>query len=86
MTETIEEPVSVMALYDPNRRSPMPQRIWWNNRDFAVSKVAYCRAAWVGKTLHHIFAVFDGTAYFRLDFNTGTMQWVLKDVSDSLPA
>lgn len=86
MTERIDEEISVMALYYPNKRNPLPCRIRWRNRDYTIEKVDLCHPVWEGKRLHHIFSVCDGTTYFRLNFNTRSMQWILEEISDGLPA
>lgn len=85
MIQRIDEQVSVFALYYPNRRNPLPCRIRWNHRLYEIKKVDLCHPVWEGKVLHHIFSVSDGTTYFRLDFNTRSMQWTLEEISDGLP-
>ncbi len=80
----VDEPVGVMALYYPNQRNPLPYRIKWKARYYTILKVDLCHPVWEGKTLHHIFSVSDGTTFFRLNFNTRSMQWRLEEVSDGL--
>jgi hypothetical protein len=86
MTERIDEQVGVMALYYPNRRNPLPYRIKWKDRYYTIKDVDFRHPVWEGRTLHHIFSVCDGTNYFRLNFNTRSMQWILEEISDGLPS
>lgn len=84
MTETIDEDVGVVTLYDPKRRVPLPCLIKWRGQRYVIKKVDLHHTLWEGRTLHHIYSLCDGTTFFRLDFNTRSLQWRLTEVSDGL--
>ena len=84
MLQQIDEPVGVMVLYYPNRRNPLPYRIKRGAHYYTIRQVDLHHTVWEGKTLHHIFSVSDGTTFFRLNFNTRSMQWQLEEISDGL--
>jgi hypothetical protein len=84
MTQSINEEVAVVAVFDPNMSSKWPYKMRWNGRYFTFNKVDLEHPVWEGKTLHHIFSVCDGTTFFRLNLDTRSLRWTLEETSDGL--
>jgi hypothetical protein len=87
MREKINEEVSVVMYYSAKKRVGLPHTISWQNREYKVGKIGYHHPVWDGKTLHHIFELVDveQTIWFRLNFDTSNLHWLLEAVSDGLP-
>lgn len=86
MREKINEEVSVVMYYSARKRSALPYKIIWQSREYMVGKIGYHHKVYDGKVAHHIYELVDGdeTMWFRLDFNTDNLHWVLEAVSDGL--
>lgn len=84
MIATINEPVSVVAIYDRIRNEVTPWRIKWQGRIYTISQIGFHHTVRVGQTLQHIFSVTDGNTAFRLKHDTDTLGWMLEEVSDGL--
>lgn len=86
MTETINEKISVVAVYNREDKRFLPQRIKWQGRIYTITKLGFHHTVKVGRVLHHLFSVTDGTLAFRLDLDTEVLSWTLQEVSDGLAA
>jgi len=86
MLEKINEEVSVVMYYNAKQKLAQPHIIRWKNQDYQVSQIGYHHAVQEGKTLHHIFELTDNKAnlWFRLNFNTANLHWLLEAISDGL--
>ncbi len=84
MTETINDPITVVCVSRVNPTSFMPWKIKWHNHTYTITKVSLHHTIYKGKTLVHIFSVFDGTRSFRLSFDTESLIWTLEAISDEL--
>lgn len=86
MREKINEEVSVVMYYSAQKRSALPYKIIWQSREYMVGKIGYHHKVYDGKVAHHIYELVDGeeTMWFRLNFNTDNLHWVLEAVSDGL--
>ena len=80
MPDLIHEPVSVITVFNHERRTVMPRRLIWKNREYDITKISYHHQVRQGRTLYHIFHVSDGTVDFRLIFNTENLHWILEEV------
>ena len=85
MTDHIEEPVGVIAIYQAGKPNPLPWKVKWKQRYFTFRQVDLCHPVWEGKTLHYIYSLSNGTSYFRLDYNTYSQHWLLMEINDGLP-
>ena len=86
MTEKINEKISVVTIYNRDKRTALPWRLKWQGRVYTISKVGYHHTMRVGRVLHHIFSVATDSMFFRLNHNTETLSWTLEEVSDGLAA
>ena len=86
MREKINEEVSVVMYYSAKKRLALPHMLLWQSREYVVGKIGYHHKVYEGKVAHHIFEVVDKeeTLWFRLNFNTDNLHWVLEAVSDGL--
>ncbi len=86
MKETINQEVSVVMYYSSKKRIAQPHLINWQNRDYAVGEIGYHHTVYEGATLHHIFELVDKekSLWFRLNFDTNNLHWLLEAVSDGL--
>jgi hypothetical protein len=81
MREGLDEPVSVVWYYNAHRRQLQPHLLSWNNRDYRLGKIDFWHKTTKGKTLIHHFSIADedGQAYFKLAFDTSTLQWTIEE-------
>jgi len=86
MTETINEKISVVTVYNRDKRTVLPWRLKWQGRVYTVTKLGYHHTMRVGRVLHHIFSVATDSMFFRLNLDTETLSWTLEEVSDGLVA
>lgn len=84
MLAAINEPISVVAIYDRVRNDVTPWRIKWQNRIYTISQIGYHHTVREGRSLLHIFSVTDGNTAFRLKHDTETLGWTLEEISDGL--
>lgn len=84
MREKINEEVSVVMVYSARKRHAQPHIIGWQNREYKVGQIGYHHTVKDGAVLHHIYELTDKaeTLWFRLNFNTNNLHWVLEAVSD----
>ena len=86
MTEQINEKVSVVTVYNREKKTVLPWRLKWQGRVYTISTLGYHHTQRVGRVLHHIFSVATGSMFFRLNLDTETLSWTLEEVSDGLAA
>ena len=82
MHEGIHEKVSVIAIYDGDKRQTIPYALKWRGQIHKIVKVGYHHTQRSGRTLQHIFSVVSSTLAFRLNFDTDTLSWTLEEISD----
>jgi hypothetical protein len=84
MKSKINQEVSVVSFYNSRKQVAQPYVISWNNRDFTVGEIGYHHKIYDGKICHHIFELTNSeqTLWFRLNYNTDNLHWVLEEVSD----
>jgi hypothetical protein len=86
MREKIDEEVSVVMYFSAKQRTALPHLISWQNKEYQVGSIGYHHVVKDGSTLHHIFELVDRekTLWFRLNFDTSNLHWLLEAVSDGL--
>jgi hypothetical protein len=84
MKTVINQEVSVVSFYNSRKQQAQPYVISWNNKDFTVGKIGYHHKIYDGKVCHHIFELVNSeeTVWFRLNYNTDNLHWLLEEVSD----
>lgn len=85
MQELFNEEVSVNLLFDRRTKRAVPKEVLWQGRRYTITQVGLHHTYRQGRTLIHVFSVTDGTIFFRLEFDTETLHWRLREVFDGLP-
>ncbi len=78
MYETINEPVKVLVSFFKNRVRPLAFE--WHGRRYPVKQVNLIHSARKGEARVYFFSVSDDTNYFRLAFDTKTLEWELQEM------
>ncbi len=86
MTEVIDEPVEVIVAYRQVGKPAVPTVMGWQNRIYRFSQFGFCHPTYEGRKLVHVFTMSDSALTYRLEFNTESLRWRLKEISDGLPA
>lgn len=84
MHQTIQERVDVVAVFPRISGRAVPRRIRWQGRDYDVTEIGMHHPQREGRVLHHIFSVTAGALFFRLNFDTDTLQWTVEEISDGI--
>lgn len=85
MNEIINEKVSVITIYNNEKRTTLPYIIKWQGKKHLITKIGYHHIQREGRTLAHIFSVCNNALAFRLNFNTDNLSWTLEAISDGTP-
>lgn len=86
MNTAVNEPVSVLMVFDKLKNSVMPKKIKWRGREYLITKLGYHHKIKIGNTLMHIFSVCTDSVAFKLQLNTDNLHWILEEVYDSSAA
>ncbi len=84
MIEAINERVSVISVYNRERSAYLPVRLRWHGQTHPITKLGYHHTYRQGRVIIHVFSVSNNAMFFRLEFNTETLEWWLKQISDGL--
>jgi len=76
------EPVKVLAVYDPATGRTVPHKLNWSGKTHILSRLAYYHRERIGRSIRHIYHVTDGELDFRLFVDSDTLSWTLSEVSD----
>ena len=80
--ESINEPVEVRVDFCGTR--VVPRAIYWNKRLYPIRSVNMVHHTSQGERQLFYFSVSDQTNYFKLEFDTSSLQWRLMEMySDS---
>ena len=82
MIDKIDAPISVTLEYDHKTRRSFPSKVTWEGREYSIRTVDYHHKFFQGRTYIHIFSVASDTVFFRLAYNTQTLQWRLQEIAD----
>lgn len=78
----VNEKIGVVTVYNHTSNSFLPWKIKWNNRVYTTCAVDFHHLIRDEDVLFHVFGVTDGNMFFRLRFNTETLQWFLEAISN----
>ncbi len=82
MSETINEKVSVVTIYNKNG-TILPWKVKWKNRIYNTIKIGFHHQLRQGRKLLHIFSILtDNNISFKLTLDSETLHWVLSEVVD----
>lgn len=80
----LNEEVSVVTVFDADKRATIPIAMKWRDKKYKITRVAFTHPVRLGRILHHVFSVTDGNMDYRLDFNTENQHWTLQEASDGI--
>ncbi len=83
MTEAVNESVSVAFWSNHVTRKTFPYSLYWHGRRYLITDIGFHHTYRDGRTLVHMFSVTDGNTFFKLLFNTETLEWRLLEVESS---
>lgn len=83
MLQKVSAPVSLVFKYDHHRRQLVPLKVTWEGRDYPVKKIGLHHRYRQGRTLYHVFSVVSPTLFFKLVFDTETLNWRVEEIGDS---
>ena len=84
MRTLVNEPVSLVLVYDGLTKKLFPKRIKCHQTVYEVREVGFDHPVWQGRKPIHIYTVNVGALDMRLSFDGETRQWLLLEVSDGL--
>ncbi|MCR4305967.1 MAG: hypothetical protein NUV73_02700 [Candidatus Daviesbacteria bacterium] len=74
----IEEPINVWVFFKQN--CIQPHSFFWHGRQIKVDKINLVHTSKNGASLFYHFSVTAGGNFYRLQFDTGKMRWILEAV------
>ena len=75
MFEQINDPIEVIASIGEGKITP--RKFLWRGREFLVTAVNLSWSVWEGRSKLYYFAVSSDANYFKLEFNSNKLVWVL---------
>jgi hypothetical protein len=78
MYKTIEEPIQVLVSFTGAKIFPL--LFHWAKRKYLVKKVHLVHIEKHGASRLYHFSVSDNANYFKLTFNSDTLQWCLSEM------
>lgn len=82
MLQRISAPISVDFFFDHTLRRAAPRSILWEGRQYQVLRVGMHHTYRFGRTLFHVFSVETAALFFRLVFDSESLQWRVEEISD----
>jgi hypothetical protein len=80
MSQALNEPISVITIYNSDKQTVMPYKVKWHGRDYKITKLGYHHKVRVGRTLIHIFSICTETTAFKLQLDTDTLHWIVEEI------
>ena len=86
MRDTINDSVSVVSVYSSRKQYFAPHTISCQNKEYKIGEIGFHHHIKEGDVLHHVFECVDTqkSLWFRLNFDTKKLTWILEVVSDGL--
>jgi len=78
MLEKVNEKIEVEV--DFLKKRVVPRKFFWAGRVYELKKITLVHFAWQGRVKVYYFSVSDGINFFRLSFNTDSLEWLLEEV------
>ena len=84
MAQKINEPISVNLVFNHKKRVSTVTKIIWKNKIYDIEKQGFHYTFKRGSTLMHIFSAASENTNFKLVLDTGSLNWTLEEVYDSV--
>jgi hypothetical protein len=75
MLEIINESIEVVAIFKQGKVEPV--KFLWQDKEYRIKKINLMYSRFEGRTKYYFFAVSDDANYFKLQFDTGGLNWTL---------
>ncbi len=75
MLEQINDPIEVISSFKEGKIRPL--KFLWKGREFLVSKINLTYHHFEGRVKIYYFAVSDSANYFKIQFNSDSLNWTL---------
>ena len=75
MLEIINAPIEVIATFRQGQL--FPAKFLWQGREVLIKKINLVYSSWQGRVKFYYFAVSDNSNYFKLQFNSENLSWIL---------
>lgn len=75
MLEQINEPVEVATVFKQGKIIPF--KFLWQGKEYFIKKINLNYSTWQGRSKLYFFAVSDTVNYFKLQFDSDSLQWTL---------
>ena len=82
MQGIVNEKVSVISVYDKNKGTSLPVKLYWQGKVRVITKIGFHHSKWEGRKLIHFFSVADRSLCYFLSLDTENLHWSLLEVSD----
>lgn len=83
--DRVNELVDVVVKSKKGRGIVAPVVFLWKGRRRTMKEIGLVHPVRDGRSLHHIFEGTDGSLWYRLNYDTETLQWTLEATWDGLP-
>lgn len=83
MVESINEPISVLAVFEPRRGNSLrvtPYRIKWRGQDYNLTTKGLHHPRRDGAKRVHVFQFSSGSLAFRVELDPDSLEWTLREV------
>lgn len=84
MKEDINEPVSVITIFDASKGKTIPTKVKWKNRTYIITETGFHHIKKKGETIHHLYSVISVDLFLLLDLNTDTLEWELVSIDTAV--
>ncbi len=82
MIQTLHVPVSVSLVFNHKTRALDLKKVLYDGTEYRIRRLGLHFTRREGRTLIHVFAVASDSMYLKLELNTETLQWHLKELHD----
>lgn len=79
--EEIQETISVHSYSNNQTHKSGPVVLQWRGKSYRITNIGTHHRIREGRVLFHIFSVTDGSTYFKLRFDTETLNWKLLEIA-----
>ncbi|GDX61961.1 hypothetical protein LBMAG33_2710 [Candidatus Levyibacteriota bacterium] len=82
--QEINEPISVIFIYNSKKRYAKPYKINWKEKDYIVEEVCIHYFQEKKGIFHHIYVIKSGNTIMEIIMNSRTLFWEIERIGDLL--
>jgi hypothetical protein len=83
--QQINQPIEVIAAHKAEGVKLIPRLMVWNGRVYKFTRIGFRHPTSKGNRTIHILTVSDEATTYRLEFDSESLLWTLREISDGLP-